>query len=241
MVPSEDETGMDRYIETNQQNWDGRVAHHVASESYNLAEFRTTRCSLMPLEVEELGDVTGKTLLHLQCHFGMDTLSWATRGAIVTGVDFSKQAILQARKLADELDIDAHFVQSDVYAVPEHLTTQFDIVYTTYGVLCWLSDLSRWANIVANALKPSGLFYIIDGHPAGNMFAIDRTGIPRVHYSYFNTGAERYESKQSYIGEHEELQATTTSQWEHSLGEIVTSLIEAGLQIQFLHEHFTFW
>ena len=149
---------MNHYTATNQQNWDERVAHHMDSTFYNLAEFKRTRCSLLPLELQEVGDdVVGKTFLHLQCHFGMDTLSWADRGAIVTGVDFSTEAIHQARKLADELAIDARFIQCDLYDLPLHLTTKFDIVYTTYGVLCWLNDLSQWATIIANLLASQGI------------------------------------------------------------------------------------
>ncbi|MEM7128084.1 MAG: class I SAM-dependent methyltransferase [Chloroflexota bacterium] len=228
---------MNEFIATNQRNWDSRVAPHMTSADYDLAGFRQSRCSLKSIELEELGHVTDKTLLHLQCHFGMDTLSWVERGAIVTGVDFSEQAILQARKLAAEMDIDATFIQSDVYALPERLTDQFEVVYTSYGVLCWLGDLSRWAQIVADALKPGGIFYIVEGHPAADMFTVDSTGGLRAGYSYFNSGPARYESAQSYLSEsHEALQATTTYQWEHSMGEIITSLIEAGLQIKFLHE-----
>ncbi|MEM7131510.1 MAG: class I SAM-dependent methyltransferase [Chloroflexota bacterium] len=227
---------MDQYTVTNQRNWDGRVAPHVVSESYNLAGFRKTRCSLMPLELQELGNVQGKTLLHLQCHFGMDTLSWAERGAQVTGVDLSGKAIRQARQLATELAIEATFIQSDVYAVPEHLDIKFDIVYTSYGVLCWLGDLSQWAQIVADALKPGGLFYIVESHPAGLIFSVGQENELRIDDSYFNVGPQKCESGQSYIETHEQLQATTTYQWSHSLGEIVTSIIDAGLQIQFLHE-----
>jgi len=227
---------MNKHTATNQQNWDSRVALHMASAEYDLDGFRQTRCSLKSIELNELGDVTGKTLLHLQCHFGMDTLSWAARGAKVTGVDFSERAIAEARKLADELDIDAQFIQSDIYALPEHLTSPFDIVYTTYGVLCWLGDLARWAEIIADALKLDGTFYIIDGHPAGDMFVVDSVGSLRPEYSYFNSGPERFESEQSYVGEHEALQSPATYQWEHSVGEIVTALADAGLKIQFLHE-----
>lgn len=227
---------MNEFTATNQRNWDSRVAPHMASPDYALAEFRQSRSSLRSVELDELGDVRGKTLLHLQCHFGMDTLSWAQRGAKVTGVDFSERAINEARKLADELEIDAQFVQSDIYALPEQLTTTFDIVYTTYGVLCWLDDLSRWAKIIADALEPGGTFYIIDGHPAGDMFVADSAGRLGVEYGYFNTGPARYENEHSYVESHEPLTSPTTYQWEHSLGEIVTALAEAGLKIQFLHE-----
>ena len=227
---------MNEFIATNQLNWDSRVAPHMASADYDLDGFRQSRSSLNSIELDELGDVAGKTLLHLQCHFGMDTLSWAERGAKVTGVDFSERAITEARKLADELEIDAQFIQSDVYALPEQLTTTFDIVYTTYGVLCWLGDLAHWAKIVADRVEPGGTFYLIDGHPAGDMFVVDSVGKLGVEYGYFNSGPGRYDSEQSYVESEERLTSPTTYQWEHSLGEIVTSLADAGLKIQFLHE-----
>lgn len=227
---------MNNYTNTNRLNWNERVALHVTSEFYDLDTFKAGGSSLKSLECEELGDVSGKALLHLQCHFGMDTLSWARSGAIVTGVDFSEQAITQAKALALEQNLNARFVACDIYELPRYLTGEFDIVFTSYGVLCWLGDLSRWAQIIASFLKPGGRFYIVDSHPTGNLFDEESKGTFSVRYSYFNIGPERYESDVSYTDSASKLNNTVTYEWSHSLGEIVNAVLEAGLQLQFLHE-----
>jgi len=227
---------MDQYKVVNQMNWDERVPIHMASEFYGLGSFKEGRCSLKSIEVEELGDVSGRSLLHLQCHFGMDTLSWARRGAIVTGVDFSAEAIKHAKALAAELGIEAQFIESDIYDLPQNLAGVFDIVFTSYGVLCWLDDLTRWANIIVHFLKPNGIFYIVESHPAGNMFDGDVNGHLSVRYSYFNIGPELCGSAYSYTDGDTRLEKTVTYQWAHSMGEVVNALTDAGLEIQFLHE-----
>jgi 2-polyprenyl-3-methyl-5-hydroxy-6-metoxy-1,4-benzoquinol methylase len=131
----------DEYFEANRKNWDDRVEPHAKSDFYNLEEFKKTKNSLLRIEQKELGNIKGKSILHLQCHFGMDTLSLANKGAIVTGVDFSREAIELARSLSKELDIPATFIQSNIYALQEKITEQFDIVFTSYGVLACLPDL----------------------------------------------------------------------------------------------------
>jgi SAM-dependent methyltransferase len=141
---------MDTYFETNLKHWDELVGVHKETPYYDLAGFKAGRDSVHSTEVGELGDVAGKTLLHLQCHFGMDTLSWARRGAIVTGVDFSQRAIESARALATELGIDARFVHSDIYSLPDNLAGQFDVVFTCYGTNFWLPDLDRWAAVIGD-------------------------------------------------------------------------------------------
>src|SRR4029077_16887688 len=141
-------------MDLNRGHWDEATAIHARGNVYGTEDFKAGRCQLHRIEVEELGDVAGKTLLHLQCHFGLGTLSWARRGAIVTGVDFSPKAIALARSLAAELGIDARFVESNVYDLPAALSGHFDVVFCSYGVLCWLPDLTRWAEIVARYLGP---------------------------------------------------------------------------------------
>ena len=183
-------------------------------------------------------------MLHLQCHFGLDTLSWAREGAVVTGVDFSEAAIAQARALAAECGIDARFVVSDVYAAPEKLDARFDIVFTGYGALIWLPDMTRWARVVSHFLKPGGTFYIAEFHPFESVFD-DEPGVEdlRVRYPYFPQGAPvRFESEFSYAGPSVQLEHRTTYEWPHGIGEVVTALIDAGLRIEFLHEFpFTPW
>lgn len=227
---------MNQYTKANQTNWDERVPIHIASEFYGLNSFKGGLCSLKSIEVEELGDVSGKSLLHLQCHFGMDTLSWARRGAIVTGVDFSAEAIKHAKALATELDIEARFIESDIYDLPQNLTGEFDIVFTSYGVLCWLFDLTRWTNIIVHFLKPDGLFYIVESHPAGNIFDDEANGRISVRYSYFNIGPERSESACTYTDGNARLERGVTYEWAHSMSEVVNALIDAGLEVQFIHE-----
>lgn len=190
---------MDQYIRANQLNWDERVPIHIASKSYDLDSFIAGRCSLRSIELDELGDVSGKSLLHLQCHFGMDTLSWARQGAIVTGVDFSAHAIEVAKTLAKKLNIEAKFILSNIYELPQNLDECYDIVFTSYGVLCWLSDLEKWANVIAHFLKPNGIFYIVDGHPIANMIDSESNDQLKISYSYFNIGPVKFDFPYTYI------------------------------------------
>jgi SAM-dependent methyltransferase len=192
----------------------------------------------MPLEREEVGDVAGKSLLHLQCHFGLDTLSWARLGAQVTGVDFSEEAITLGRALSDELGIEADFICSDLYDLPTVLTGQFDIVFTSYGVLCWLPDLTRWAEIIAHFLRPGGTFYIAEIHPFAAVFYDEEDAESlEVFYPYFHTPEPlRFEEEGSYAVPDTQVVHTVTYEWPHSLGDVINSLISAGLQIEFLHE-----
>lgn len=227
---------MDKYMKANQLNWDERVPIHLASKSYDVDSFIAGRCSLRSIEVDELGDVSGKKLLHLQCHFGMDTLSWARRGAIVTGVDFSSPAIEKAKMLAETLNIKAKFILSDIFELPQNLDEYFDIVFTSYGALCWISDLEKWANVIAHFLKPNGTFYVIDGHPIANMIVTDENEQLRISYSYFNIGPVKFDFPYTYTDGEICLSNSVTYEWFHSIGEIITSLIKAGLEIQFLHE-----
>ena len=221
----------------NRLNWDERVRIHVASDFYNVAAFRAGATTLLPVEVEEVGEVLGKTLLHLQCHFGLDTLSWAQVGALVTGVDFSGAAITTAQTLAQELKIDARFIESNVYGLREALTGTFDVVFASYGVLVWLPDLPEWGRIVASFVRPGGFLYIIDGHPFFHMFADSPSGKDlRLVNRYFTSEALSYEEDGTYADPNAKLEHKRQYEFQHTLGEIVTSLVDAGLQIEFLHE-----
>lgn len=223
-------------MELNRLHWDEAVPLHVASEFYDVAAFKAGKTTLTRDELAEVGDVRGQTLLHLQCHFGMDTLSWAREGASVTGVDFSPAAIKTARGLAQELGIEARFVESNIYDLPANLSGQFDVVFTSLGVLCWLPDVPNWACIASSYVKPGGVFYIMDGHP---MFhSLDDEAPPselRLRYPYFPGPPMPWESDGTYATA-AKLEHRQTVEYQHSLGEIVTSLIDAGLQIEFLHE-----
>ena len=225
---------MDKRIETNRTNWNDRTAIHAASEFYDVAGFKAGSITLKSIEREEVGPVSGKSLLHLQCHFGLDTMSWARLGAQATGVDFSDDAIELARALNAEVGADARFICSDVFKLPDVLTEEFDIVFTSYGVLCWLPDLDRWADVVFRYLKPGGTFYIVELHPVLQTLESTASGETRPFYSYFRDELFFAGDEPSYAGEG--IIESPQYEWQHSLGEIVTVLARAGLTIEFLHE-----
>ncbi len=229
---------MNEYTEANRRHWDEITAIHVRSQFYNVESFRAGRSCLKPVELEEVGDVRGKSLLHLQCHFGLDTLSWAREGSLVTGVDFSEVAIETARALAAETGIESRFVESDVYALPDRLEGQFDIVFTSYGALGWLPDLERWAQVVADFVRPGGFFYIVEFHPFGWVFD-DAPDLDDFHvrYPYFrSTEPLRFEDEGTYADREALVQNRVTYYWPYPISDVVTSLIDAGLRIEFLHE-----
>jgi 2-polyprenyl-3-methyl-5-hydroxy-6-metoxy-1,4-benzoquinol methylase len=230
------ENSAEMFMQENRKMWDEFVAIHARSPLYELEPFKKGVNKLNPLELSEVGEVTGKSLLHLQCHFGMDTLSWARHGATVTGMDYAEKAITLARQLAEELHIPARFICCNLYVLPQNLEEQFDVVYTSYGVLCWLNDIRRWAQIAASYVKPGGFFYISEFHPFAMVFD-DEADALRYRYPYFQEEAMSFEVKGSYADRNAKVEAFRDFEWQHTLGEIVTSLIDAGLQIEFLHEH----
>jgi SAM-dependent methyltransferase len=229
---------VNQYTEANRKHWDEVVPIHVASEMYDVAAFKAGKSKLKGIEVEELGDVRGKTLLHLQCHFGLDTLSWAREGAVVTGIDFSEPAIEAARALAGECAIDARFIVTPIYDLREVLDEQFDIVFTSYGALCWLPDIDRWAHVAAHFVKPGGTFYVAEFHPIMGIFD-DRPDAPDliVRYPYFAPEQPlRWEGWGDYTDRNIKLQNDVTYEWPHPTSEVLTALISAGLRIEFFHE-----
>lgn len=228
---------MDNYIQANHKLWNEWTKLHLNSNYYNLDGLKAGIITLGAIERNEVGDVLGKSLLHLQCHFGLDTLAWARLGAIVTGVDISGESIRLAQALSDDLNILARFICSDVYELNQILNEQFDIVFTSHGVLTWLSDLQRWAEIIVEHLKPGGIFYINEIHP------IKRVLTPRlqddrgnaIEIGYFHCDEPtRVEEQGSYAQESDTWH--TAYYWSHGLGEIVTALVRAGLKLEFLHE-----
>ena len=232
----------DTHLNANRTLWDAwaRAHHDQPSRFYDVARFKAGENTLTPVELEELGDVSGKSLLHLQCHFGLDTLSWARLGATVTGVDFAPEAIRLAREVAADLALAAEtgrpeFVCTNLYDLPDVLgERQYDLVFTSYGVLFWLPDLAAWAALVARYLKPGGTFYIVEFHPFKAVVDFERdTLAPRLIDDYFRTGVISETAPNSYAAETAEY---TSYEWLHTLGEIVTALCQAGLRIDFLHE-----
>ena len=234
---------MDEARTANRRVWDAWTPVHVASRFYDVESFRNGQrpIRVADYEREELGDVTGKTLLHLQCHFGLDTLSWARLGARVTGADFSGEAVRAARQLAAEVGLAATFVESDLYALPDVLNGTFDIVYTSCGVLGWLPDIVGWAGVVAHFLAPGGTFYITEKHPIADVFddeaATVGPGVLRPRYPYWtNPDPLHFVTKGSYADPTADTSGLDEYAWDHSLGEIMTALARAGLHLEFLHE-----
>ncbi|HYP02901.1 MAG TPA: class I SAM-dependent methyltransferase [Pyrinomonadaceae bacterium] len=225
---------MNEFLENNRSLWNGWTRLHKPSRFYDIESFKAGKSSLEPLELAEVGDVAGKSLLHLQCHFGMDTLSWARLGARVAGADFSDEAIALARSLAAELSIPAEFVCSNVYDLPATLEGQFDIVYTSYGVLSWLPKLDPWAEVVSHFLKPGGFFYIAEFHPFIFMLGDDGHTF---EYPYFHTPDPiKLHSTGSYAAPNAPGFSHTEYNWSHSLADVVNAVIRAGLRLEFLRE-----
>lgn len=236
---------MKEYVKTNRKRWDELADIHYTSEFYNVKEFKKGGISISNLEIKEVGDVKGKKLLHLQCHFGKDTLSWARLGAEVTGVDFSSRAIELAQQLSSEIGVEAAFVHSDIDKLDKSVLEpgSFDIIYTSHGAIYWLPDLKEWARIISYFLKPNGVFYIADSHPTGNIFDDECENDLIVRYPYFHEEKPlEFDYDGSYASEEAKLQNKKEYGWVHNIGYIVNSLIEAGLCIEFIHEYpFVSW
>jgi 2-polyprenyl-3-methyl-5-hydroxy-6-metoxy-1,4-benzoquinol methylase len=226
---------MDQRLKVNLDAWNQMARIHAMSPEYRLAEFKAGENVLKPIELREVGDVRGKSLLHMQCHFGLDTMSWARMGANITGVDFSDDAIGLARSISAELKIPARFIQSNIYDAPNVLHVQFDIVFTSYGALCWLPDITLWAQVASSFVKPGGFFYMAEFHPL-ILMSDNRRGMTKLEneISYFHTAMRQdppgpdYSDPSKIVSE--------THQWMYRLGDIVSALAATGLRIEYLHE-----
>ena len=220
--------------------WEAWTPVHVASDFYDVEGFKGGGVRIRDYEIEEIGPAEGKALLHLQCHFGLDTLSWARLGARVTGADFSEAAVTAARELARDVGLEARFVVSNVYDLPANLSGEFDIVYTSRGVLGWLPDIRGWARVVAHFLRPGGTFYITEIHPIADAFENENVqpGELRLTYPYWEHPEPlSFPVQGSYADPTAEVGDQREFGWDHSLGEIVTALIDAGLRIESLREY----
>lgn len=226
---------MEKELTENQKLWNEWTDINARSKMYRLDAFKQGENKLDTVIQGEVGHVNGKRLLHLQCHFGMDTLSWARLGAEATGVDFSPKAIALAQSLSNELQIPARFICCNIYDLPSHLDEQFDVVFASIGVLTWLPDLSRWMQIAARYVKPGGFLYLADGHPFTWIFDDDSAEM-KLRYPYFQTGATAWQEAGSYADRTAVLETTTCYQWQHTMGEIVTEVCRSGLQLEYLHE-----
>ena len=228
------------YIEVNRDLWNGWTKIHEKSRFYDMDAFKHGASTLKEVELEELGDVTGKSMLHSQCHFGQDSLSWARKGAEVTGVDISDESIKLAKSLSKELNIPAQFLRSNIYDLPKILDEKYDIFFTSYGALDWLPDTKRLAEVAASVLKPGGIFYIVEFHSFVGV--LDDDGIA-LEYPYFHDRDKPFklEENGSYADNSADFKHDSYV-WNHGLGELITALIESGLQIEFVHEFpFSTW
>lgn len=231
---------IDEFRAVNRENWDSRVEIHYGSEEYSTASYLTDPdhiSSVVEFDSRILGDVSGKKLLHLQCHIGTDTVSWARLGADVMGVDFSEKAIAAARRLSRDSGTAASFEVAELYDSPALVTGEFDIVYTGVGAINWLPDIHGWAQVVAGFLKKGGTFYIREGHPL--MWALDwedSGGSPRLAYSYFEGDPVEFEDDETYAGSGT-VASPKTYDWNHGIGETLTALMDAGLSIGRVEEY----
>jgi len=215
------------YFEMNRESWNRRAEVHFDSRFYDVKGFMAGNTSLREIELAELTHVQGRRLLHLQCHFGLDTLSWARQGAECTGVDISPVAIEKARQLNESSNLNAKFICTDVYSYSRGDADPFEIVFTSYGTICWLPDLDKWAQVVASNLAMGGTFYMADFHPVYDLL----TG-----YSYFETDAPDVEEEETYTENSGDMK-TPLAVWAHPMGRVLTALVNAGVAIQRVSEY----
>ncbi len=221
-----EKSGTKQFFEMNREGWDRRAKAHLDSEFYDVAGFLQGETSLREIELSELKSVNGRRLLHLQCHFGLDTLSWARLGAICTGVDLSPVAIEQARQLSQRSGIHAEFVCSNVYDFEPAKPGIFDVVFTSYGTVCWLPDLSRWAEVISNSLAAGGRFYMAEFHPIYDIIS---------GYSYFTRVEPDVEEEGTYTESPDEV-VSEFAVWSHPISSVVGALLGCGLEIVHLNE-----
>jgi SAM-dependent methyltransferase len=222
-----------KYFVDNQNSWNSRVSIHKDSAFYDVVGFKSGRNVLNDIELNEVGDVRGQSMLHLQCHFGLDTMSWSRLGAKTTGVDFSDEAIRLAKDLCRDQNLDAQFICCNIYDLKEHLTKTYDIIFTSYGVIGWLPDLNKWAEIINHFLNPGGFFYMVEFHPVLWMFDDD---FKEFAYSYFKDGVIEIDQEGTYADKDAKLLFKEYS-WNHSLSEVFKALMKQGLDIDLFSEY----
>lgn len=223
----------DDYKDVNKQTWNKKVAIHVASDFYNVSDFLKGKNSIPEIDLALLGDIRGKTILHLQCHFGQDTLSLARLGAKCTGIDLSDKAIEKAQEFNEKLGLDANFICCDIYDTPKYIDKKFDIVYTSYGSIGWFPDLDKWAKVISHFLKPGGKFVFVEFHPVLWMFDAYFT---KIQYHYHNEKPIIEEFSGTYA-EKDAAINTTQIGWNHSLSEVFQSLLKNCLHIESFDEY----
>ena len=226
---------LDEAVRLNRESWDKKALVHGDDRYYDIAGFLAGESSLRETELSLCGEVEGLDLLHLQCHFGLDTLSWARLGARATGLDFSPVAISKARRLAIQAGLSTDFVEADIHNSLVNLTNRFDLVIATYGVFCWVGDLERWANLAMSALRPGGKLVVVDAHPILRMFEAGQP--PAANFPFADDGPHRFSSSGTYADPRIVMASQDNVQWAHSLGEIVSAICLSGMRLQRLSEH----
>lgn len=222
---------MKDYLQLNKKWWDNVTSIHFRSKLYDFPSFKKGKSTLQTIELKEMGNVRSKTLLHLMCHFGLDTLSWAREGAKVTGVDLSNKSIKLAKKISKEINLPATFICSDIYRLPKVLDKKFDIIFTSYGVLCWLSSVKKWAKIINHFLKKGGTFYIAELHPFTNVLSYDF----KLSYNYFDKEIYEDDSTGTYADWNANIKGSTYLR-NYTIADVVNALIFEGLKITYVHE-----
>ncbi len=222
----------DSYLDINKKLWNEKTSIHVNSDFYELEDFLKGKSSLKDIELELLGDISGKSILHLQCHFGQDSLSLARMGAHVTGLDISDKSIAKAKELNEELGQDAKFVCCDVYSAKKHINQKFDIVFSSYGTIGWLPDIDKWADIVSHFIKPGGQFVFVELHPAVWMYDAN---FKNILYSYFNGEAIVETTPGTYADPTANIELEEIG-WNHGLAEVVSALLKRGLSLKHFEE-----
>jgi SAM-dependent methyltransferase len=220
------------YLTVNKQSWNNRVDAHVASAFYNVAGLINGDTSLNDIELNLLGNISGKSILHLQCHFGQDTISLQRMGAEVTGVDLSDKAIEKANELAIKTHTAPTFICSDVYDLPNHLHQQFDLVFTSYGTIGWLPDMDRWARVVSHFLKSGGKLVFVEFHSVVWMFD---DAFEKIGYNYFNTGEIIENESGTYADRNAPIQQEYIM-WNHPTSEVLNSLLQHGMVLNSFDE-----
>jgi len=221
------------YLKINKKLWNQKVDYHMKSDFYDVNGFMSGNSSLNKIELDLLGGITGKTILHLQCHFGQDTISLGRMGAKVTGIDLSDKAIEQAKILAQKTKVNARFICCDIYDLPNHLNEQFDIVFTSYGTIGWLPDLNKWGQIISKFLKPQGKFIFTEFHPIVWMFDYD---FNKIEYCYFKSDAIIEEETGTYANKDAPIKSKSIT-WNHSISEVINNLISNGLELNSFNEY----
>lgn len=221
------------YLNINRKLWNDKTSVHYQSDFYDVKSFIKGKDSLNPIEIELLGDISGKSILHLQCHFGMDSISLARRGGMVTGIDLSDQSIKQAKDLNERSGTKVDFILSDVYSLPQNLNKQFDIIFTSYGTVGWLPDMDKWAGVIQHFLKPGGKFIMVEFHPVVWIFD---DNFKEIIYKYSDIDPIIEDLEGTYANREADIKNRSVS-WNHGLGTVLNALLKKGLTIDSFQEY----